>query len=302
LEHSVPDSKPRLDEGAMSERQAAGLVAAQFPHWAQHPLALLPVGGSENTLIRMGQSRVLRFPRGEGAALQVAVEARWLPVLAPLLPLAVPQIAAVGTPGPGFAYPWLVLHWLPGDTAAAAPVADDLAAARTLARFVQALQAIPVPAALPRMTTDRHLRARDDFTRQMIALITDEADPQVATRCWDAALLLPEWQGAPVVVHADLHPLNLLTSDGNISAVIDWGRLCAGDPAHDLICGWMVLQDAGRALFRTLLHVDDTTWARARALAFSKALMAAPYHRTSNRPLHRVMRTALRRCIADWPG
>lgn len=289
------------DEVEVSDRLAAGLLSAQLPQWAHLAQTLLHTGGSENTLIRLGKDLVMRFPRRAVAGAQVEVEAAWLHTLAPHLPLSVPLVLAEGKPGLGYPYPWLVLRWLPGENAQTAPLADDLAAARTLAGFVRALHALPVPHALARMTPDRHLRPRDGFTHQMIALIVDEADPALATHYWEQALLLPEWRGAPVIVHADLHPLNLLTSDGEISAVIDWGGLCAGDPAHDLICAWMVLQSDGRALFRKLLQVDDQTWARARALAFSKALMAAPYYRVSNPPLHRMMCTALTRAMTDWP-
>ena len=63
----------------------------------------------------------------------------------------------------------------------------------------------------------------------------------------------------------------------------------------------MVLGPVGRALFRDLLAVDDATWARGRALAFSKAVMAAPYYRHTNAPLRDMMCAALVQTIADWP-
>ena len=42
------------------------------------------------------------------------------------------------------------------------------------------------------------------------------------------------WQGPPVWLHGDLHPANVVVSDGTLSGVIDFGELCAGDPATDL--------------------------------------------------------------------
>ena len=282
-------------------QQAAALVAAQFPEWAGLPLADAGAGGTDNRLIRLGDEMVLRFPRTPGAAAQMAAEARWLPWLAPQLPLEVPAPLAFGQPGEDYPHPWQILRWIAGANALVAPPADDLAAAGALAGFVAALRAIPVPPDAPPMPKGGHLRPRDAFTRQMIAGITDEADPAEVTRLWHAALALPVWQGSPVLVHADLHPLNLLTQQGRIAAVIDWGVFCAGDPAHDLICGWMVLGPAGRAHFRNLLAVDEATWARGRALAFSKAVMAAPYYRNSNPALHGVMRRALQHTMAEWP-
>ncbi len=150
-----------------------------------------------------------------------------------------------------------------------------------------------------RLGADRVLR----FPRiaDAAARIGVEADPVEVTRIWEAALALPPWDGAPVLVHADLHPLNILTQAGVAYAVIDWGGFCAGDPAQDLICAWTVLGPAGRRLFRDLVSVDDATWARGRALAFSKALMATPYYRDTNPALRDVMRRTLTQTIADWP-
>lgn len=280
---------------------AAGLVAAQCPQWVGLPLRAVDAGGSDNRLFRLGEAFVLRFPRHGEAADRLAAEGRWLPRLAPRLPLAVPEPVVMGQPGPGYPYLWQVLRWIPGADALSAPPQDDLATAAALAGFVAALHSIPVPPDAPAMPEGGHLRPRDRFTRKMIAAITDEADPATVTRLWDRALELPVWQGVPALIHADLHPLNLLTQAGRLTAVIDWGAFCAGDPAHDLLCCWAVLGPAGRAQFRRLLPLDEPTWARGRALAFSKAVMAAPYYRTSNPALHAVMRRTLVQTIADWP-
>ncbi len=50
----------------------------------------------------------------------------------------------------------------------------------------------------------------------------------------DDAVAAPEWQGPPVWVHGDLHPANVVVSDGTLSGVIDFGAMFAGDPAWDL--------------------------------------------------------------------
>jgi aminoglycoside phosphotransferase (APT) family kinase protein len=39
------------------------------------------------------------------------------------------------------------------------------------------------------------------------------------------------------LLHGDLHPANVLTADGTICGVIDFGDLFAGDPACDLPFG-----------------------------------------------------------------
>jgi aminoglycoside phosphotransferase (APT) family kinase protein len=44
-----------------------------------------------------------------------------------------------------------------------------------------------------------------------------------------------------VRLHADLHPANVLTADGALRGVIDFGDLRVGDPALDLAAGWILL-------------------------------------------------------------
>jgi aminoglycoside phosphotransferase (APT) family kinase protein len=285
-------------ERVVTPEIAARLVAAQFPEWASLALQSLAVAGSDNVMIRLGEDLVLRFPRVASAVAALEVETRWLGWVGGVSPLTVPEVVALGQPGAGYPWPWTVLRWIAGRDALAAPV-DDLAAAEALAAFILALRGAAVPPGLPVKQGD--LQARDGFLRQMIVRITDEADAGEATRAWEAALGLPLWEGAPVVVHADLHPLNLIARDGALAAVIDWGGVGAGDPALDLICGWTILEDRGRATFRQRLAVDDVTWARGWAHAFSKAVMAAPYYRQTNPPLHEIMRRTLRRCMSDLP-
>ncbi|WP_373317558.1 phosphotransferase [Streptomyces glebosus] len=57
-------------------------------------------------------------PRIEGAAHDVAKEHRWLPWLAPSLPVAVPGPLGKGTPAEGYPWQWSVYRWLDGETPA----------------------------------------------------------------------------------------------------------------------------------------------------------------------------------------
>jgi aminoglycoside phosphotransferase (APT) family kinase protein len=143
---------------------------------------------------------------------------------------------------------------------------------------------------------------RDAFVRQMIAAVTDEGDPAEWTAFWDDALSLPDDAGPPVWLHGDLHGANLLMDHGRLSAVIDWGTLGMGDPAHDLTPAWTLLDPPARALFRAALSPDDASWARGRALAGSMAMSAIPYYRHTNPELLAIMTATLRRVLDDWRG
>jgi aminoglycoside phosphotransferase (APT) family kinase protein len=201
----------------------------------------------------------------------------------------VPQVRAVGRPDLGYPYPWSVVDWLDGDDALAAPPVSQTDAAADLAGFVHDLRRLPAGGS-PALPRTRPLAGPDTFVREMIAdFRQDEGDPVLLARVWDDALALAEWEGPPVLVHADLHPLNLLTRRGRIVGVVDWGTLSLGDPARDLLCAWTVLSSEGREAFRDRLRPDPASWARGRAHAFSMAVMAIPYYRTSNARFREAM-------------
>lgn len=50
----------------------------------------------------------------------------------------------------------------------------------------------------------------------------------------DEAVAAPDGEDPPVWLHGDLHPAHVVVSDGALAGVIDFGDMCAGDPAVDL--------------------------------------------------------------------
>jgi aminoglycoside phosphotransferase (APT) family kinase protein len=66
---------------------------------------------------------------------------------------------------------------------------------------------------------------------------------------WHDAVTAPAWPDPDVWIHADLHPANVLTADGSLCGVIDFGTLCAGNPACDLAAAWILLPDGANDAF-----------------------------------------------------
>ncbi len=118
------------------------LLAGQFPQWADLPITPLGEGNSDNVIFRLGNDHVVRLPRPNRARFQVLKEHRWLPVLAPQLPLAVPEPVALGEPCSAYDRHWSVYRWLEGHIAELHAPTDPHVAARELARFIAALEAI----------------------------------------------------------------------------------------------------------------------------------------------------------------
>lgn len=266
------------DELETDEALVRRLLAAQFPRWAELPIAALPAGGTDNAIYRLGDELSVRLPRRrQVAAGMLDDELEWLPKLAPLLPLAVPTPVARGAAGEGYPHEWAIYDWLDGEDAATVHL-DLPRAAVDLAELLAALWRIdpaggPLPAA-----RGGPLAPRDDATRAGIAALGDLIDATAVTTAWEAALAAPEWDGPPVWIHGDLDARNLLVTGGRITGVVDWASACVGDPACDVKVAWAVLDAETRPVFRELLEIDDATWERGRGWALSQAMIALPYY------------------------
>ncbi|MFE9607445.1 aminoglycoside phosphotransferase family protein [Streptomyces sp. NPDC006012] len=296
----MPGAKMHDDELDVDGPLVRRLIAGQFPEWAGLPVTAVPSAGTDHVMFRLGDDMAVRLPRRPGSAGQVAKEQRWLPRLAPDLPLAVPVPLGLGAPAPGYDHPWSVLRWLAGRDAHTAPFAELGSTAVELGRFVAALRktdATGGPVSWrggPVAANDRHVRAA---IRDLGAAGT--VDPAAATALWEEVVRLPQWDGDPVWLHGDLLPGNLLTEAGRLTAVIDFGGLGVGDPAADTLAAWALLTASTRDLFREASGTDATTWARGRGWALCFGLMAEHYYRRTNPVLAAVARRTTAEALAD---
>lgn len=276
------------------------LVAEQLPQWADLPVAPVASYGTDHDIYRLGEELAVRLPRIGWATGQAANEARWLPLLAPHLPLAVPVQLASGRPADGYPYDWSVYEWLPGESAEGT-IADLAQAAVDLAAFVGALRRVDPTGAHPRPPHSRGgpLTEGDEQVRRSIAELGNRIDGAAALRSWEESLNAPQWAGAEVWVHGDLLPGNLLVVEGRLSAVIDFGGLNVGDPACDLQPAWNVFAGGSRLRFRAELEADDSSWLRGRGWALYQAISALPYYWDTNPGIVAQAAHALREVLAD---
>lgn len=278
---------PRMheDEVPTDEGLVRRLLRAQFPAWADLPIAPPLKVGTDNAIFRLGADMSVRLPRIDPEG-QVGKVDAWLPRLGPHLPLRTPEPLAAGEPGEGFPFPWTVHSWLAGRTVSYERLADPVRAAESLAAFLVALQAVdstggPTPGA---SGSDRGaaLATRDERVRVCVDQLGDLIDRRRVLAAWEAALAAPEYEDPPVWVHGDLSPGNLIERDGEIDGVIDFGCMAIGDPACDLIVARNLLRGESRSVFRRATGVDEATWLRGAGWGLSVALIALPYYLETN--------------------
>jgi aminoglycoside phosphotransferase (APT) family kinase protein len=145
------------------------LMADQHPDLASLPVSFL-ANGWDNVMYRLGPGLLARLPRRELGARIIVHEQRWLPLLAPRLPLPIPSPQRSGAPALGYPYPWSVVPYIAGspaadaldgrdgppgagapggaDSLAAASVLEAASVAAALGGFLGALHA-PAPAGAP---------------------------------------------------------------------------------------------------------------------------------------------------------
>ncbi|MFC7621328.1 aminoglycoside phosphotransferase family protein [Microlunatus sp. GCM10028923] len=286
------------------------LINEQHPDLAG-PLSLA-ANGWDNVIVRLGDELLVRLPRRTVAAQLVINEQRWLPVIAPALPVPVPIPIRVGTPSEHFPWFWTISRWIPGvpltdlavpeRTPLAGPVAEFLAALHRPApddarngpdRIFNPVRGIPL--------ADRNELAEEHLAGGAIP------EPDRLRELWQALLETPVLATEPVWVHGDPHPANLLAdhdrlAPDRLAAVIDFGDLTVGDPATDLATGWLSFDGAGRRAFRDryteLTGAGPDLWARARGWGLSLGLSLLA-NSDDNPQLAAVGRHALDQVIAE---
>lgn len=257
----------------------SALLQQQAPELAE--LALSRFGeGFDNVLFRLGDELMVRLPRRAVAAELVAGEQRCLPEIAKGLSIAVPAPVVSGAPGCGFPWPWSVVPWVDGEDSDLSPMSASSATAwlgflfelhQLTVRDAPINPFRGVPLSHREQAVSERLESLEAATNMVNPALRSawqealEADAATTdrTRCW---------------VHGDLHPRNVLTRNGEVAAVIDWGDLCEGDPATDLASVWMHFPNQATDLEKKIVasgHYDADIIARARGWALSFGVLLA---------------------------
>ncbi|MBX3720146.1 MAG: aminoglycoside phosphotransferase family protein [Parachlamydiales bacterium] len=262
----------------IDEALVRSLVAAQFPQWKELPVQPVALSGWDNRTFHLGDQMLVRLPSAQAYAFQVEKEHRWLPKLAPHLPLPIPVPLAMGEPALGYPWKWSVYRWLEGETAATAHIDDLNKFAAGLAGFLHALQKIdPKEGPLPgpeNFYRGGEIKVYEPEMLQALALLKNRVDVEAAKRVWKKALATA-WRRPPVWIHGDVSAGNLLLQRGELSGVIDFGQVAIGDPACDLSIAWTLFAGESREVFRAKLCLDEGTWMRGRAWTLWKAMIIA---------------------------
>lgn len=257
---------------------AVRLIVGQFPELSGKWISHLDTKGTDNHIFRVGEDLCARFPKVAWAASTAKREAAALPHFAGA-PIAVPEVYGLGAPGDSYPHEWSILSWLPGEPLEDGALADPASSAHQLADFFAFVRSVPADPVF-RFGADNNGRGAPLAKRSARFQESLSRLPNVnsdwANRIW-AEALQAEPAGAPVWLHGDVHPGNVLIEDGRICGVIDWGLCGVGDGACDLLSAWAMFDSAPRDVFRKAIGASDAEWLRGAGWALSMAVIYLPY-------------------------
>ena len=240
------------------------LLRDQCPALADLPLRELSRGW-DNTNFRLGDDVIVRVPHRQVAAPLVLHEQSWLPILAAQLDMPIPSPIHAGAPTLDYPWPWSVTPFFAGADAVGHTLNNPANTATMLGTFFRQLHTTaPTDAPVNKFRGCPLVNRATSFATN-VDQIDDQFDRDRITAIFETACAIPP-SSEHVWLHGDLHIRNMVVDHGELSAVIDWGDICAGDRATDL-AGAFMLVPGHIDTVADHAGADDAAWERARGWA-----------------------------------
>lgn len=276
---------------------AARLIAQRFPELAGLPLQRVPTTGTVNTIVRIGDALVARFPLVGETEEALATESAAMSELADVCPVASPRPFGTSPATPEYPSAWSVQTWVPGDTAAHDDHVSSTALAGDITELISTLRSVDVRG---RVFDGRGrggiLSDHDDWVSLCIERSGHLLNAARVRRLWDTLRTIGADEPA-VMSHRDLTPFNLLVSDDRLVGVLDGGGFGPADRSLDLVAAWHLFDAPRRRIIRDGLGSRGVEWRRGAAWALQQAMGLIWYYEDSNPAMSALGRSTMRRLL-----
>jgi aminoglycoside phosphotransferase (APT) family kinase protein len=263
-----PDAEISIDAALVGH-----LVHSQHSDLASEEIREV-AAGFDNSIWRLGTDLVVRLPRRAVAAQLIANELKWLPELSSRLPLNTSTPVRAGRADETYPWPWSISRWIEGVPGNEVMSDADGGCAELLGSFLRSLHRPAPPDAPVNEFRGVALRRYEQSYSQRIEQLGDVIDASAMSTILESAVAAPAWSRDPIWIHGDLHPANMIYHDGQLVGVVDFGDMCAGDPATDLAGAFMSLSlPAIARFFHAYGPVDRATVTRSLGWAVHFGLM-----------------------------
>jgi aminoglycoside phosphotransferase (APT) family kinase protein len=268
-------SQPWSPEIAITAEEAKIIIENQFPQLK--PVGIFELGkGFDNTVFKVNEHYVFRFPRREIAVQLLNIENRLLPLLVNDLNIKIPEPIFLGEPTESFKWPFTGYHHVQGNSPGELSSEIRNLSAAPLAQFLKKLHQFPIEKAkeigvpydrFERMNINKRKGMLIENIIKAVELqLIDEVDAAVE---WVQSMKDLILDSPLTLVHGDCHIRNILVDQtGVISGIIDWGDTHLGNPSIDLSIAFSFLPPNGREQFFQIYgEVSDSVSTAAKFFA-----------------------------------
>jgi aminoglycoside phosphotransferase (APT) family kinase protein len=277
-------------EVAVTTCMAKKLIESQFPELIPADIEIIDYG-FDNTVMKVNNDWIFRFPRREIAVRLLETEGKLLPLLEGCGPyLQIPVPAYFGNPSHQYKWPFLGYRFVKGRIPPEADsVVRDGESAIKMARFLKNLHGVNVIEAKKQEVPYDELARLDVGKRQVI--LKKNTDEIKEFDLFEQVGELERYlQHLPqkslphetTLVHGDLHCKNIVVNkDGVLSGILDWGDVHLGHRAIDLNLIYSFLTPRGREQFlKEYGQVEEIEleYARFKAVYTNVILLLYGYH------------------------
>ncbi|MEH7335371.1 phosphotransferase [Neobacillus drentensis] len=281
---------PWTPEIELSSQEASELIGTQFPQLNPIQISILGLG-FDNTVFKINNQYIFRFPRRSVAVDLLKTENLLLPHLSQNLNLPIPTPIFFGSPSSTYPWPFTGYQAVNGETPCQLSEEIRLLSVESIAEFLRSLHHFPID-------TAKNLHVPyDQLNRLSIPIRRKKLEENVNKAVADGLIKNPEVIGnylnrlknvevnqEHALVHGDLHFKNLLVDNkGLITGVIDWGDVHIGHRAVDLSIVYSFFPTAGRKRFFEIYgNVDEITMYLARFKAIFTSIMLVRFAHDQN--------------------
>lgn len=214
-------------------------IQSENPHLNINNISLVGEGWGSWAYC-VNQELVFKLPKRGGDTDENRVEQAVLAFVQPHLPLTVPSPILYRATSAGWPHGYAVASFVAGRPIDLSTMSDAqrAAAAHALADFLHALHGLEpdaeLCAALPRVDELGEFQSTVDIAEATVF-------PQLSTRNADRARAAARsyladganFHHRPTLIHGDLHHEHILTQEGVVTGIIDFGDAHLGDPDRD---------------------------------------------------------------------
>lgn len=280
----------------ITELVAKQILAEQYPALSHLPITALG-SGWDNVVYKIGESHTLRMPRHQTGNELLQNEQKWLGVLGANLSLPIPAPIHIGKPSPDFPFVWSINPYFDGAALGDTVLADSQSA--IFAQFLTQLQNIdPKGAPINPVRGGRLLYRAEVMMSRMKNVALRSGDLMArALPLWEKALTAPIGTN-DVWLHGDLHNFNIVAKNNSITAIIDWGDMCAGDAATDLSAVFAIFESphVQNQIFQ-ILGASEATIIRSKGWALMMGILFMDWGKNNQSDRFRIGENIVNRVL-----